>query len=266
MSPGYRSRLPGHAPRPSRRLAARRAGPVEAARPAGGAPGDRRDLRPVLGSHRPPVAIARRALSLCLRGEPRRRPPAPRERPPWGSSQATKWWAIEQVGASTGAFYPGTLPPSWRRADYEGYLHSKATRTSATRANGGGPSSASGNPPFYYLLTRRRLPPGREQGALHTHGCTGSGWKAWCGCCSPALGAWLLAGETFGRRRLPQLLAAATVALLPMVCFISTSVNPDALTITRVDIRAVAVRADRESGEPMRRTRLRWARCLRRRS
>jgi hypothetical protein len=41
-------------------------------------------------------------------------------------------------------------------------------------------------------------------------------------------GAWLLAGEVFGRDRLLQLATAALVGLQPMVTFISAGVNPDA--------------------------------------
>lgn len=43
-----------------------------------------------------------------------------------------------------------------------------------------------------------------------------------------ATGAWLLAGEVFGNRRLLQLAAAALAGLQPMVTFISAGVNPDA--------------------------------------
>ena len=139
--------------------------------------------------------------------------------------------AIEQVGASTGAFYPNALPPSWSRADYDGYLHSNQTRTFAKRSNGAGPSSASGNPPLYYLLgaVGYLLAGGRATAYARLYAIRLEGviWLLLTG-----LGAWLLAGETFGRRRVPQLLAAATTALLPMVSFMSTSVNPDALTIT----------------------------------
>jgi 4-amino-4-deoxy-L-arabinose transferase-like glycosyltransferase len=45
------------------------------------------------------------------------------------------------------------------------------------------------------------------------------------------VGAWLLAGEALGRRRLPQLASAAVAGLLPMNTFMSTSVNPDALLV-----------------------------------
>jgi 4-amino-4-deoxy-L-arabinose transferase-like glycosyltransferase len=44
-----------------------------------------------------------------------------------------------------------------------------------------------------------------------------------------AVGVWLLAGELLGRDRLLQLTAAGTAALLPMVGFVSASVNPDAM-------------------------------------
>jgi 4-amino-4-deoxy-L-arabinose transferase-like glycosyltransferase len=44
-----------------------------------------------------------------------------------------------------------------------------------------------------------------------------------------ATGAWLLAGEVFARERTLQLVAAAVAGLLPMVTFISSGVNPDAM-------------------------------------
>ena len=43
------------------------------------------------------------------------------------------------------------------------------------------------------------------------------------------IGAWLLAGEVLGRRRLPQLVSAGVVGLWPMLTFLATSVNPDSL-------------------------------------
>jgi hypothetical protein len=139
--------------------------------------------------------------------------------------------AIEQAGASTGAYYPAALPPSWNRADYEAYLHSDATRSFANRVDGAGPSSASGNPPFYYLLgtVGYLLAGARGTAYARLYGIRLEGviWLLLTG-----LGAWLLAGETLGRRRLPQLVAAATTALLPMVSFMSTNVNPDSLIIS----------------------------------
>jgi 4-amino-4-deoxy-L-arabinose transferase-like glycosyltransferase len=139
--------------------------------------------------------------------------------------------AIQASGASTGAFYPTAVSPGWSRAGYESYLHSSAARGFATRANGAGPSSAAGNPPLYYLIgsVGYLLAGGRGTAYARLYGIRLEGvvWLLLTG-----LGAWLLAGETFRRRRLPQLLAAATATLLPMVAFMSTDVNPDALTIT----------------------------------
>ena len=43
------------------------------------------------------------------------------------------------------------------------------------------------------------------------------------------LATWLLAGELFGRRRLPQLAAASVPALAPMLAFVSGSVSPDGM-------------------------------------
>jgi 4-amino-4-deoxy-L-arabinose transferase-like glycosyltransferase len=132
--------------------------------------------------------------------------------------------------ASLGAFYPQAVPPSWSRDVYDDYLH-QHSRSEADRADGGGPSSASSNPPLYYLFASvgylvagghgtafARLYGIRIQGVLLLLATT--------------LGAWLLAGETFGRRRLPQLATAAVAGLLPMSAFMSTNVNPDAAIIT----------------------------------
>ncbi len=44
-----------------------------------------------------------------------------------------------------------------------------------------------------------------------------------------AAAMWLLAGEVFGRRRVPQLVAAGTVGLLPMTTFITETVTTDAM-------------------------------------
>jgi hypothetical protein len=138
--------------------------------------------------------------------------------------------AITSVDASTGALNPATVPPSWSRGGYDAYLHNPAARRYSTRADGGGPSSADGNPPLYYLLgTVGYLldPGGTAYGRLYGIRLEGTIFLL-----LTTLGAWLLAGETFGRRRPAQLASAAVAVLLPMTAFISTSVNPDALIIT----------------------------------
>lgn len=139
--------------------------------------------------------------------------------------------AVQDVGASNGAFYPNAVPPSWSPAQYDSYLHDRSSRRLATRANGGGPSSAAGNPPLYYLLgTVGYLLDGSDGTAyarLYGIRLEGVVWLLLTG-----LGAWLLGGEVFGRRRTAQLLAAAITTLLPMVGFMSTNINPDALILT----------------------------------
>jgi 4-amino-4-deoxy-L-arabinose transferase-like glycosyltransferase len=133
------------------------------------------------------------------------------------------------VGASRGAFYPQASPPNWSHANYDAYL--RAERADPPSASdGGGPNPASTNPPLYYLWG--------AAGYLIDVGGTVFGqlyaiqlWGVLL-LLGTTLAAWLLAGETFGRRRTPQLACAAIAGLLPMTTFISTSVNPDALVIT----------------------------------
>lgn len=155
------------------------------------------------------------------------------------------------VGASRGAFFPRFSPPDWSRADASAYVARERAPRTPSRTDGGGPSTAAGNPPLYYLIA--------ALGSWIDHGDTAFGrlyatrMLGVVLLLGTTLGAWLLAGEVFARRKLPQLLCAATAGLLPMATFMSTSVNPDALLMTtwtlalwlgaRVIIRA-ARRAD----------------------
>ena len=133
------------------------------------------------------------------------------------------------VGAARGAFYPQASPPNWSHAAYDAYLRVEHGASPPPQNNGGGPNAASTNPPLYYLYA--------AVGYLTDAGGTTFGrlyaiqlWGVLL-LLATTLGAWLLAGETFGRKRTPQLACAATAGLLPMTTFISTSVNPDALMI-----------------------------------
>jgi 4-amino-4-deoxy-L-arabinose transferase-like glycosyltransferase len=159
------------------------------------------------------------ATSLRLPGNPHREI--------FSSDETT---AINAVDASNGAFYPATVPPDWSRSAYEAYVHNPAALSEASRDNGGGPSSAAGNPPLYYLIGSIGYlldPGGTAYGRLYAIRIEGIVFLLLTG-----LGAWLLAGETFGPHRLAQLVTAAVATLLPMSSFISTSVNPDGLIIT----------------------------------
>jgi 4-amino-4-deoxy-L-arabinose transferase-like glycosyltransferase len=131
------------------------------------------------------------------------------------------------VGASRGAFFPQSTPPNWNRQAYEAYI---ATSSHNSRSDGGGPNPASANPPLYYLYADIAYlidDGGNAFGQLYAVRIWGVLLLA-----LTAIGAWLLAGETLGRRRIPQLACSAMVGLWPMETFISTSVNPDAMMVT----------------------------------
>ena len=145
-----------------------------------------------------------------------------------------------------------------RRRDYAAYLAAEHAAHPPSRSNGTGPSTATGNPPLYYLFAAAAY--------LVDHGGTAFG-RLYAirifGVLLLALttiGAWLLAGEAFGRRRLPQLGCAAVAGLLPMATFMSTAVNPDALLITLWTLDAVAGSPGDQPSRPRRGTCSRSAR------
>jgi 4-amino-4-deoxy-L-arabinose transferase-like glycosyltransferase len=147
---------------------------------------------------------------------------------PGASSDET--FADAAVGASRGAFWPAASPPDWSRSDYAAYLKVARGPHPPSKSDGSGPLAADSNPPLYYLFA--------DIGYLIDHGGTAFG-RLYAIRISGILllalttiGAWLLAGETFGRRRLPQLACAAFAGLLPMSTFMSTAVSPDAMLIT----------------------------------
>ncbi len=139
-------------------------------------------------------------------------------------------FADGSVGASRGAFWPQAAPPDWSQNDYDAYLRVERGAHPPSKSNGPGPSSASRNPPLYYLFAATAYQVdrgGTTFGRLYAIRISGVLLLA-----LTTIGAWLLAGEMFGRRRLPQLSCAAVAGLLPMDAFMSTAVNPDALLIT----------------------------------
>lgn len=146
---------------------------------------------------------------------------------PQASSDLTL--ANAAVGANRGAFWPEPAPPDWSRSDYNAYVAAEHVAHPPSKSDGTGPSTATGNPPLYYLVAAGAY--------LIDHGGTAFGRLYAIRLFGVVLlvvttiSAWLLAGETFGRRRLPQLGCAAVAGLLPMSTFMSTAVNPDALLI-----------------------------------
>ncbi len=138
--------------------------------------------------------------------------------------------AQNAIGALRGAAYPQASPPDWSRADENAYLAVEHSAHPPSKSDGSGFTSAVGNPPLYYLIAA--VPylidhGGTVFGRLYAIRILGVLLLA-----LTTLGAWLLAGEVFGRRRLPQLACAAATGLLPMATFISTAVTPDALLMT----------------------------------
>ena len=97
-----------------------------------------------------------------------------------------------------------------------------------SQRDGGGTFPGSGYPPGYYAFDA--LGYGLASGGnIVDHLYAARLWSVLCLLLTTA-GAWLLAGELLGRRNRPaQMVAAASVGLWPMLSFLSSMVNPDAL-------------------------------------
>lgn len=121
------------------------------------------------------------------------------------------------------------VKPEWSRAAWERWQERAERLPASARRDGGGANSAGPNPPLYYLAEAvpYRLAASRDPLTQLTLMRLGS---VLCLLVTVA-GAWLLAGEVVGRSRPLQLVAASVAGLTPMLTFISSSVNPDALVI-----------------------------------
>jgi len=115
----------------------------------------------------------------------------------------------------------------WSQAVYDRWRAQAARLPHDARTNGGGGNPASSNPPLYYLYESipYRIAEGGDLFARLTIARLAS--VLWL--LLTVAGVWLLAGEVFARDRLAQLAAAGTAGLLPMVGFVSASLNPDAM-------------------------------------
>lgn len=117
--------------------------------------------------------------------------------------------------------------PEWSRAAYDRWRTLENSLPDSARTDGGGPNPASTNPPLYYLyVTPAYLV--AKGGDLFDRLYVMRLWSALL-LLVTVTGAWLLAGELFGRNRPLQLVAAAFAGLQPMVTFLSVSVTPDSL-------------------------------------
>jgi 4-amino-4-deoxy-L-arabinose transferase-like glycosyltransferase len=115
----------------------------------------------------------------------------------------------------------------WSERAYERWRAAQAQLPSAEHGDGGGPNPASPNPPLYYLYEVPAYRLGASGDIFTRLQLARLASVFWL--LVTVMGVWLLAGEVFRRDRLLQLAAAGTAALLPMVQFISASVNPDAM-------------------------------------
>ncbi len=161
------------------------------------------------------------AQSIAERGKL----PGGTNRPGWSVDQLL---ADDAVGAQALAFQSSIIRPDWSAQDFANYKRDFA-RLHWPRNNGGGTNPAGSNPPLYYVyadIAYFATYTGDVFDRLYAMRIWGISLLLMA-----ALGAWLLAGEVFGRRRLPQLACATIVGLFPMETFMATSVNPDGMQV-----------------------------------
>lgn len=114
----------------------------------------------------------------------------------------------------------------WDRPSFEQWRKTTKALPDSARKNGSGPNPASSNPPLYYLTAVPAYLLG-SGGDFFTR-LTLVRLVSLLWLLGAVVGAWLLAGEIFGRRRALQLGVAGFVGFAPMNQFIGNSVNPDA--------------------------------------
>ena len=114
--------------------------------------------------------------------------------------------------------------PEWSETAWDRYRFRSPI---ITTKDGGGQNTASGYPPAFYLAGLIGYKLAGSDDVLSRLYATRFVSIFWL--LVTTIGAWLFAGELFGRRRELQLVTAACVGLWPMLDFISSSVNPDAL-------------------------------------
>ena len=137
----------------------------------------------------------------------------------------------DEQGVGLGYALDGTLPgivdkkPPWTRDAYERWQSFAGLFPDDYGANGGGYIWQGDNPPLYYAYEAATY---QVIGGDFFDRLYGMRIFSALLLLVTATGAWLLAGELFGRNRLLQLVTASVVGLQPMVAFISSGVNPDA--------------------------------------
>jgi hypothetical protein len=134
--------------------------------------------------------------------------------------------ALTQLGFGPSRRHRFTKPPWSAEAERRFQVFEDALPDGAP-GTADGPTSVGNNPPLYYAyaaIAWKLTPGGHFFGRIYAVRLFGV-----LALLSMVLCTWLLAGEVFGRRRLPQTVAAGFMALLPMNGFIAGIVNPDIL-------------------------------------
>jgi 4-amino-4-deoxy-L-arabinose transferase-like glycosyltransferase len=114
--------------------------------------------------------------------------------------------------------------PDWSPVAERGW---RSVTAKAKRDDGGAGNTAASYPPAYYLyeVVPYELASGSDVlTRLYVMRLFSVLWLL-----VTTVGAWLLAGELFGRNRPLQLLTAATIGLWPMLTFMSSAINPDGM-------------------------------------
>ncbi len=127
----------------------------------------------------------------------------------------------EQESGFLSSYQRVEMDPSWSEAAQARWLAAHASRR-----DGGGANPARANQPGYYLYV---LPAywAASGGTVLDRLFLMRLWSVTLALVLTA-GAWLLAGELFGRDRPKQLVAAAVTGLWPMASFLTAAVTPDA--------------------------------------
>jgi 4-amino-4-deoxy-L-arabinose transferase-like glycosyltransferase len=117
--------------------------------------------------------------------------------------------------------------PEWSAEAYRRFRRHDERLPASARDDGGGENFAQSNPPLYYAL--EAVPYKLASGGDLFARLSAARLLSVVFLLGTVAATWLLAGTVFGPRRDLQLAAAAIPALLPMVTFISSSINPDSL-------------------------------------
>ena len=130
-----------------------------------------------------------------------------------------------QTNSDETTFFP-TAKPEWSATVERQW---RTLQSGERSDNGGAPNATIQYPPAYYLLELLAYEAAGSDGLVTRVYAMRLLSLVWL--LVAAVGAWLLAGEVFERRRPLQVVAASVVGLWPMLTFITSSINPDGMVV-----------------------------------